>query len=168
MSKEEMSVSPLQTVALTFDDAPDPQNTARTLDDLAAAGLKATFFVNTNNQMNVANDATAQALLKRIASEGHTIGSHTVDHIALDDLSTTRIEYELRGLETTLASLGIATPKVDYSKARSTRDGLPVLPMSEGRGSACWCALLCTNISQPVLSMSLEARRSFILHRLNS
>lgn len=112
-----MSVPPLQTVALTFDDAPDPENTARVLDDLAAAGLKATFFVNTNNQMNVANDATAQALLKRIASEGHTIGSHTVDHIALDDLSTTRIEYELAGLEATLAGLGIATPKVGCSSA---------------------------------------------------
>ena len=132
MNKKDMSVSLLQTVALTFDDAPDPQNTARTLDDLAAAGLKATFFVNTNNQMNVANDATAQALLKRIASEGHTIGSHTVDHIALDDLSTTRIEYELGGLETTLAGLGIATPKVKTPSARSKKNVYTVLQLTEG------------------------------------
>ena len=99
-------------MALSFDDAPDPTNTAKVLDDLAAAGLKATFFVNTNNQMSVANDATAQTLLKRIVSEGHTLGSHTVDHISLDDLSTTRIEYEIGGLETELTTLGLPTPKV--------------------------------------------------------
>jgi len=102
----------VQTVALTFDDAPDPTNTAKVLDDLSAAGLKATFFVNTNNQMSVANSVEGQDLLKRIVSEGHTLGSHTVDHIALDDLSTTRIEYELGGLETTLNGLGLPTPKV--------------------------------------------------------
>ena len=39
-----------QTVALTFDDAPDPTNTAKVLDALRDAGIKATFFVNTNNQ----------------------------------------------------------------------------------------------------------------------
>jgi peptidoglycan/xylan/chitin deacetylase (PgdA/CDA1 family) len=39
-----------QTVALTFDDAPDPTNTARVLDALRDAGVKATFFVNTHNQ----------------------------------------------------------------------------------------------------------------------
>ena len=101
-------------MALSFDDAPDPTNTAKVLDDLAAANLKATFFVNTNNQMSVANDGTAQTLLKRIVSEGHTLGSHTVDHISLDDLSTTRIEYELGGLETELTSLGLPTPKVRH------------------------------------------------------
>ena len=40
----------VQTVALTFDDAPDATNTAKVLDALRDAGVKATFFVNTNNQ----------------------------------------------------------------------------------------------------------------------
>lgn len=53
-----------------------------------------------------------QALLERIHNEGHTIGSHTVDHIYLDNLDTTRIEYELGGLEGTLADLGLAAPRV--------------------------------------------------------
>ena len=35
-----------------------------------------------------------------------------MDHISLDDLSTTRIEYELGGVETELVSLGIPSPKV--------------------------------------------------------
>jgi peptidoglycan/xylan/chitin deacetylase (PgdA/CDA1 family) len=55
-----------QTVALTFDDAPDPTNTARVLDDLANAGVKATFFVNTNNQMNVASSSQAQVHMSEI------------------------------------------------------------------------------------------------------
>nr|QOL01097.1 putative extracellular protein CSOL_026 [Pseudococcomyxa simplex] len=101
-----------KTVALTFDDAPDPVNTARILDDLSAAGVKATFFVNTNNQMNVASSTQAQALLQRIRDEGHTIGSHTVDHISLDNLDTTRIEYELGGLEGTLGNIGLAAPRL--------------------------------------------------------
>ena len=49
-----------QTVALTFDDAPDATNTARVLDALKNAGVKATFFVNTHNQLDVANSATGQ------------------------------------------------------------------------------------------------------------
>ena len=53
-------LSTRQTVALTFDDAPDATNTARVLNALANAGVKATFFVNTNNQMNVASSSTAQ------------------------------------------------------------------------------------------------------------
>ena len=49
-----------QTVALTFDDAPDATNTARVLDALRNAGVKATFFVNTHNQLDVANSAVGQ------------------------------------------------------------------------------------------------------------
>jgi peptidoglycan/xylan/chitin deacetylase (PgdA/CDA1 family) len=64
----------------------------------------------------------AQALLQRINNEGHTIGSHTVDHISLDNLDTDRIEYELSGLESTLESLGISAPKVGtLSNAQFTR-----------------------------------------------
>ena len=58
-----------------------------------------------------------QALLKRISDEGHTVGSHTVDHISLDNLDTTRVEYELAGLEQTLTGLGIAAPKVGFFHA---------------------------------------------------
>lgn len=53
----------MQTVALTFDDAPDPTNTARVLNALASAGVKATFFVNSNNQMNVDSNPQAQVQL---------------------------------------------------------------------------------------------------------
>ena len=50
MSCDSVQYGCAQTVALTFDDAPDPTNTARVLDALRDAGVKATFFVNTHNQ----------------------------------------------------------------------------------------------------------------------
>ena len=53
-----------------------------------------------------------KALLERIANEGHWVGSHTVDHISLDNLDTTRIEYELSGVEQELGNLGIPVPRV--------------------------------------------------------
>jgi len=61
-------------LALTFDDGPHPLHTARLLDVLCAARLKATFFV-------VGKDAAKYpALIRRIAEEGHEIGNHTWSH----------------------------------------------------------------------------------------
>ncbi len=60
----------LQTVALTFDDAPDATNTPRTLDALAAAGVKATFFINTNNMWNVASNTQAQVGISHAHAAG--------------------------------------------------------------------------------------------------
>lgn len=61
-------------VALTFDDGPTPGPTERILDLLAAAGVKATFFVIGRNCRS------APDLLRRIHDEGHLIGNHTFDH----------------------------------------------------------------------------------------
>jgi peptidoglycan/xylan/chitin deacetylase (PgdA/CDA1 family) len=59
---------------LTFDDGPDDQGTPRVLDALAQHGAKATFFV-------VADAARRQPeLVRRIRSEGHMIGNHSLDH----------------------------------------------------------------------------------------
>jgi peptidoglycan/xylan/chitin deacetylase (PgdA/CDA1 family) len=63
-----------EAVALTFDDGPHPTFTPAILDGLAAAGVKATFFV-------IGRHAKAHpALLRRIVAEGHTIGNHSFDH----------------------------------------------------------------------------------------
>jgi peptidoglycan/xylan/chitin deacetylase (PgdA/CDA1 family) len=57
-------------VALTFDDGPHPEHTARVLDVLAARGAKATFFV-------VGERAERYpALIERMIAEGHAVGSH--------------------------------------------------------------------------------------------
>jgi peptidoglycan/xylan/chitin deacetylase (PgdA/CDA1 family) len=62
-------------VVLTFDDGPLPGPTERVLDALAAAGVRATFFV-------IGRNARANApLLRRIAAGGHTIANHTLNHL---------------------------------------------------------------------------------------
>jgi peptidoglycan/xylan/chitin deacetylase (PgdA/CDA1 family) len=64
-------------VALTFDDGPDPEQTPRVLDILAAHGAKATFFLIGERA------ARAGALVRRIAAAGHDLGNHTWSHRSL-------------------------------------------------------------------------------------
>src|SRR3954470_23853297 len=55
-------------VALTFNDAPDPEATPPILDVLAKERVKATFFV-------IGQEAERQPeLVRRIVAEGHTLG----------------------------------------------------------------------------------------------
>lgn len=64
-------------VALTFDDGPRADTTARLLDGLAERGAAATFFVI--GEQIPGNEA----LLKRMKAEGHQIGNHTYSHVRL-------------------------------------------------------------------------------------
>lgn len=61
-------------VVLTFDDGPRPGNTTRILDTLDRHGVRATFLM-------VGTMARSYpALVREVASRGHTIGSHTDRH----------------------------------------------------------------------------------------
>jgi peptidoglycan/xylan/chitin deacetylase (PgdA/CDA1 family) len=61
-------------VALTFDDGPDALFTPQVLDVLAEHGVRATFFL-------VGRRAESHPeLVRRMAAEGHAIGSHTWSH----------------------------------------------------------------------------------------
>ncbi len=63
-----------KVVSLTFDDGPDPKNTPAVLDVLKKHHTAATFFL-------VGSRAeTNPALVKRMASEGHEIGNHSMSH----------------------------------------------------------------------------------------
>jgi peptidoglycan/xylan/chitin deacetylase (PgdA/CDA1 family) len=66
----------MHEVTLTFDNGPEPEVTPGVLRDLAARGLRATFFVVGNKLL----DPARRALLERIAGEGHWIGNHTFTH----------------------------------------------------------------------------------------
>jgi peptidoglycan/xylan/chitin deacetylase (PgdA/CDA1 family) len=50
------------------------------LDILKKENVKATFFVNGKNCIDVKNDPLTQKLIKREAAEGHIIASHTYSH----------------------------------------------------------------------------------------
>ncbi|MCR5825855.1 MAG: polysaccharide deacetylase family protein [Oscillospiraceae bacterium] len=65
-------------VALTFDDSPNGKTTERLLDGLRERGAHATFFV-------IGEQIEGQeALVRRMAAEGHQIGNHTWTHRRLD------------------------------------------------------------------------------------
>ncbi len=59
-----------RVIALTIDDGPDAQTTPRILDLLAAHDAKATFFVISSRISG------QEAIVRRIAAEGHEIGNH--------------------------------------------------------------------------------------------
>ncbi|MGY1604674.1 polysaccharide deacetylase family protein [Geodermatophilus sp. SYSU D00815] len=62
------------SVALTFDDGPDPESTPAVLDVLASHGVPATFFC-------VGYRAREHPeLVHRMVAEGHAVGSHSETH----------------------------------------------------------------------------------------
>jgi peptidoglycan/xylan/chitin deacetylase (PgdA/CDA1 family) len=103
-------------IGLSFDDGPDETNTPLVLDVLKNKNVKATFFINTDNYGGPVDGNTAlKNLIKRIVNEGHVLGSHTVHHLHLPDLSATNIESEITGVQTTVNRsdvLGSAYPKL--------------------------------------------------------
>ena len=78
-----------RTMALTFDDGPDPRYTPRILDTLSNHDVRATFFVC--GEMAVDN----KDLLARMADEGHVVGNHTWSHPLLTRLTRARIRSEV-------------------------------------------------------------------------
>jgi len=88
---------PLSTVALTYDDGPDPRWTPQILDALKAAHAHATFFV-IGAKVNQYPE-----LLRRIVAEGHDVGVHTFTHAELAAIPAWR-----QRLEVTLTANAIA------------------------------------------------------------
>jgi cellulose synthase/poly-beta-1,6-N-acetylglucosamine synthase-like glycosyltransferase/peptidoglycan/xylan/chitin deacetylase (PgdA/CDA1 family) len=93
-----------RTVALTFDDGPDPTWTPRILDVLRRHQVPATFFV-------VGAAAAAHPdLIRAEVAAGHEVGAHTFTHTDLGAASTLRATAELTLTQTALAgAAGINT-----------------------------------------------------------
>ena len=68
------------TVALTFDDGPDPVWTPKILDVLDRHGVTATFFILGERALEERN------LVREIVRRGHEIGNHTFSHPAMGRL----------------------------------------------------------------------------------
>ena len=76
-------------IALTFDDGPNPSNTARILDVLSANYSHATFFVVGTNAEQY------QDTLKAISAAGCEIGNHTYNHANLTTISADEVAEQL-------------------------------------------------------------------------
>lgn len=66
------------TVALSFDDGPDPEGTPAILEVLGEAGIAATFFLLAERAERFPE------LVSRLVGEGHDVGLHADRHVALD------------------------------------------------------------------------------------
>jgi len=81
--------SETKSVALTFDDGPNPDATPLILDALAARGVRATFFILGRHAEQW------PALVKRVAAEGHSIGNHGYFHRKLHFKSPAYVRNDL-------------------------------------------------------------------------
>ena len=76
-------------IAITFDDGPHRLYTPKLLDGLKERGIHATFFLVGEN---IGNN---EALVKRMAEEGHLIGNHTYSHVKMDSMDILADQEEL-------------------------------------------------------------------------
>jgi len=88
------SCSVPNTFAIAFDDGPYIYTT-NVLDQIEAAGMRATFFVNGQNYDSIYNYASD---ISRMAAN-HQVASHTWDHADLTTLSSDGVTSEMTQLE---------------------------------------------------------------------
>jgi peptidoglycan/xylan/chitin deacetylase (PgdA/CDA1 family) len=94
------SLAQAQSVALTFDDGPNLEETPlmsaqqrnqAMLYALAKHGVKAALFVTANNG---ANQAAGLELARAWGEAGHAIGNHTMSHLDLNSANTSLVQYQ--------------------------------------------------------------------------
>jgi cellulose synthase/poly-beta-1,6-N-acetylglucosamine synthase-like glycosyltransferase/peptidoglycan/xylan/chitin deacetylase (PgdA/CDA1 family) len=111
---------PEKTIALTFDDGPDPWWTGKVLASLAKHEVDATFFV-------VGSGAARHPdLVRRIAAEGHELGVHTFTHPDLTQMPSWQRRVEYSQTQMAIASAtGVKTSLIRFpysSKAYAIDD----------------------------------------------
>lgn len=92
--------TPHPTVAITFDDGPDPSTTPLLLDILQRKEVPATFFVIGRN-----GDKHPD-ILRRMLAEGHVLGNHTQNHPNMTKLSSARLRREIEQVNALIESVG--------------------------------------------------------------
>lgn len=122
-----------RSVALTFDDGPDPRWTPAVLDLLRREGVPATFFV-TGAQLAAHPD-----LVRRAVREGHEVGLHTWSHRDLSELSSWRARLELSLTQLGLAGAtgrtsALVRPPFSSTPGALDADGLAVVRRATGDG----------------------------------
>ena len=80
-------------IYLTFDCGYENGNTEAILDALKAHDAQGTFFV-VGHYLE-----SSPELVKRMVTEGHTVGSHTYHHYDIDTLDETAFQEEMKSLE---------------------------------------------------------------------
>jgi peptidoglycan-N-acetylglucosamine deacetylase len=92
------------TVALTYDDGPDPLWTERLLAELRASGARATFFVIAPNAVSNPD------LIEEMCADGHEVAFHCHRHVRHVQQSEDELSADLVGGLRQLRSIG-AVPR---------------------------------------------------------
>ena len=88
-------------IVLTFDDGPHPKNTLSVLKTLRDHCTKATFFAVGSMALQFPD------VVKIVAAEGHTIGSHTHNHPRMPDIPFERAKIQIeRGIAEVIKANG--------------------------------------------------------------
>jgi peptidoglycan/xylan/chitin deacetylase (PgdA/CDA1 family) len=119
-------------VAITFDDGPNGHDTGSILDTLARHGAKATFFL-----LGRSVDAHPD-VARRIAAEGHAIGTHTQNHKKLHFASRAEIESEVKAGVETLKRHGIRNDRLFRAPHGLKSPFLPRVLRNNGLRAIAW------------------------------
>jgi len=93
-------------IYLTFDEGYENGYTASILDTLKANNVQATFFVTEPYVTSSYNGVPNSELLKRMMSEGHLIGNHSVNHKSMPTFTNeASFNAELTGVENAVNSI---------------------------------------------------------------
>ncbi|WP_440412270.1 polysaccharide deacetylase family protein [Neorhizobium petrolearium] len=124
-------VGKVKLIALTYDDGPTAV-TSRILDVLKTRNAKATFFPIAGN---VRND---RAVMRRMASEGHAIGNHTISHARLTDMSPDAARAEIEEANALLTEVTGQRPTVFRPPYAALNDRVRNLLRSNGLAIIMW------------------------------
>src|SRR5260370_3870568 len=113
-------------IVLTFDDGPWPGNTPAVLKALAEQCTKAVFFPIGKHAM------WHPEILKQVAADGHTIGSHTWSHADLSKLTPDQAKEEIeKGVSAVRVALG--QPKASFFRFPALRHSPELLSYLSAR-----------------------------------
>jgi peptidoglycan/xylan/chitin deacetylase (PgdA/CDA1 family) len=119
-------------VVLTFDDGPWPPTTSRVLAALAQECVHATFFLIGRNA------SPYPELVRRIAAEGHTVGTHTWSHPSLKRVKPERaveeINHGISALEMILHGKATTTPTTPLFRFPGFESTPATLDLLQSRG----------------------------------
>jgi len=119
-------------VVLTFDDGPWPPTTSKVLKALADECVRATFFL-------IGKPASEHPdLVRRIAAEGHTIGSHTWTHPSLAQVkpgeAIDQITRGISAVEMALHGRATTTPSTPFFRFPGFQSTQATLDFLQSRG----------------------------------
>ena len=141
-------------VVLTFDDGPLPKKTNIVLDELARECVKATFFI-------IGRMATEfPELVRRVHAEGHTIGTHTQNHLLkLRRLSPDDVKREIdEGIASTAAAVGSPDAVAPFLRLPGLRFSPEIEDYAKTRGLTIWSSDVVADDWHPISSKQVLAR----------